>query len=191
MKLETLTKPQVEELYKERLVEDFPPNELKPLPIILKALDEGRYETLGLCEDGAIIGYVFLVKLGRDFLVDYLAVFPERRNKGAGGIMLGLIREHLKDAASIICEVEDPECAEDESQRSLQERRLFFYLRNGCVDTGVRVRTFGVPYIVLNLGRLEAESSEEIWELYQSTYREILPGNMFRGNIEWMQKSDQ
>ncbi len=105
--------------------------------------------------------------------------------------MIGLIREHLKDADNIIVEVEDPEYAEDEAQRSLQERRLFFYLRNRCLDTGVRVRTFGVPYIVLNLGRLEAESSEEIWELYQSTYREILPGNMFRGNIEWMQKSDQ
>ena len=184
MKLQQLTKLQVEELYNAHMVEDFPRDELKPLAIILKAMDDGRYESLGLFDGEVMIGYVYLVKLGRDYLVDYLATFPDKRNNGAGGIMVGLIKEHLMDAANIIVEVEDPKYAEDEAQRNLQERRLLFYLRNGCLDTGVRVRTFGVPYIVLSLGELAIKDPEGIWELYQSTYRELLPEKMFRENIE-------
>lgn len=36
----------------------------------------------------------FLVKLGKDYLVDYLAVCPDKRNSGAGGVMVNLLAEY-------------------------------------------------------------------------------------------------
>lgn len=82
MRLERLTKAQVEEIYKNKMTVDFPKAELKPLEVILKAIDKNIYEPLGLFDDSKIIGYTFLAKLGSDYLVDYLAVNSDSRNSG-------------------------------------------------------------------------------------------------------------
>ncbi len=186
MRLESLSKSQVEDLYKNRMVIDFSKDELKPLWVILNAMDDGKYESLGLYDDETIIGYVFLVILGRDYLVDYLAVYPEKRNQGAGGKMVSLLAEHLSDADNIIGEVENPEYAEDMEKKDIQTRRLSFYLRNGCSDTGLRVKTFGVQYMVLRVGEGSCTDQNSIWEKYQAFYKEVLPKEMFENNVEYM-----
>jgi len=43
MRLVKLTDGQVEKVYQERMIEDFPPNELDPLAVIMKAVEQGRY----------------------------------------------------------------------------------------------------------------------------------------------------
>ncbi|MBO6239556.1 MAG: hypothetical protein J6O61_01740 [Butyrivibrio sp.] len=48
MRLERLTKGQVEDIYKNKMTVDFPKSELKPLDAILKAIDKDIYEPLGL-----------------------------------------------------------------------------------------------------------------------------------------------
>ncbi len=184
MELRLLVTNQVGKLYKEHMVFDFPKDELKPLAMILKAIDEDRYEPLGLFDGEGLIGYVFVVKLGNDYLVDYLATFPEYRNKGKGANLLGLLDEYLKDANSIIGEVEDPLYTLDEEVAALQERRINFYKRNGCKDTGVRVECFGVKYIVLETGKGKGHSTEEVWQLYESFYRSLLPEDKFIKNIK-------
>ena len=151
MKLEYISKAMTEKIYKERMVEDFPEDELKPLGVILKAIELGKYECLELFDGETMIGYVFLVKLDRNYLVDYLAVFPHTRNAGAVGVMVNLLAEYLRDADNIIVEVEDPEYEENEDQKEIQSRRLAFYIRNGCSDTGLKVKTFGVPFKVLRM----------------------------------------
>ncbi len=37
--------------------------------------------------------------MGKDYLVDYLAIYPGKRNIGAGTIMVNLLAEYLRDAA--------------------------------------------------------------------------------------------
>ena len=184
MRLERLNKAQTEALFRERLVVDFPEAEIKPLKVILQAMDDGKYESLGLFDEAGMIGYVFLVKLDKDYLVDYLAVYPKKRNAGAGGAMLGLLAEYLKDADNIIVEVEDPLYTEDAPEKELQARRLGFYYRNGCVDTGLRVRTFGVPFVILRAKEGTCRDNEELWELYRSFYKELLPKDLFEKNVE-------
>ncbi len=183
MRLERLNKSQTEELFRKRLIVDFPEPEIKPLKVILKAMDEGKYESLGLYEESEIIGYAFLVKLHNDYLIDYLAVYPEKRNSGAGGAMVSLLAEYLKDADNIIGEVEDPSYTEDAAQKDLQARRLAFYYRNGCADTGLRVKTFGVPFMILRAKEGKCHDNKEMWELYQAFYREVLPKEMFEKNV--------
>ena len=43
-----------------RLIKDFIKDELKKLPMILKAVDDGVYEGLGIFDDSEMIGYMFL-----------------------------------------------------------------------------------------------------------------------------------
>ncbi len=47
MELITLDKDRGASLYEEKMVHDFKKDELKPLKMILKAIDDGIYERLG------------------------------------------------------------------------------------------------------------------------------------------------
>ena len=183
MELITLDKDRVASLYEERMVHDFKKDELKPLKMILKAIDDGIYECLGLSDGERLLGYTFLVKQGKRYLVDYLAVYPKERNKGRGADILKLLRDHITDAEMIIAEVEDPIYAESLEEKEIQERRVSFYFRNGCSDTGVRVRCFGVPFIIISLGGSSSLDQSAMWEAYQSFYRAVLPKKMFDANI--------
>lgn len=189
MRLMTLTKDQLSDLYSDRMRKDFPPLELKPLFVMLDAVDKGIYETLGLYDGEEIVGYSCLVKQGNDYLVDYLAVYPEKRNSGIGSILVKLLSEHIDSAGCFIIEVEDPDYARDDKDRELRVRRKDFYLRNGCFDTGVRAKCFGVEFILLGMGK-EKLKKQECWGTYSSIYRSILPKDMYDENIELLSFTD-
>ncbi|WP_026529207.1 GNAT family N-acetyltransferase [Butyrivibrio sp. VCD2006] len=183
MELIELNPVQVESIYKERLIVDFPEDELKPLDVILRAMEKGIYECLGLWDEGAVIGYAFLVKMDIDYLIDYLAIYPEKRNSGIGGKMLELLSEYFAEADNILIEIEDPDKAVNEEEKQLQTRRRSFYLRNICQDTGLRIKCFGVPFQLLVLGKIKSENVEALRELYISFYRMVLPKQIFDENI--------
>ncbi len=167
-----LTTEQIVSVYHEHMIEDFPPDELKkPLEKILDAIKIDRYACYGLYSDEELVGYVFLERINNDYLIDYIATFPQKRNGGLGAELLALLTDALKDSDSVIGEVEDPAFADTEEARSLQTRRLAFYHRNGIIDTGVRVTTFGVHYRILALPTGQSHSAEEIRALYKAQYR--------------------
>ena len=150
MKLTNLNIDEIRNIYQTRMVIDFPQAELKPLEYIIEAVNDGIYECLRLYKDEECIGYTFLVKQGNSYLIDYLAVYPDKRNNGAGSKLLSFLKEYLTKADAVILEVEDPKYADSEKEKDIQTRRLLFYLRNDCVDTGLRVRCFGVPFIIFS-----------------------------------------
>ena len=189
MHLKTLTKDQLSDLYNDRMREDFPPSELKPLFVILDAVDKGIYEALGLYDGEEIVGYSCLVKQGNDYLVDYLAIYPEKRNGGIGSILVKLLSEHMDSTGNIIGEVEDPKYARNEDDRKLRIRRMDFYLRNGCFDTGVRAKCFGVEFIILRMDKKKLEK-QKCWDIYSAIYRSILPKDMYDENIELLGFTD-
>ena len=186
MKLAQLNRQQIEQVHKEHMVHDFPKPELKPLDMIYKALDKGCYECLGLFDEDNLIGYVYLVKKDNSYLVDYIATFPEIRNNGAGGQLLSLLDEYLSDADNIIGEVEDPDFTEDPDERNLQQRRLGFYKRNGCRDTGLRVTCFGVHFIIMETGSKTSTDLDSLWLLYSEFYRMVLPSHLYEKSIKRM-----
>lgn len=183
MRLERLTKEQIAWLYRERMTFDFPADELKPLEMIFIAIDKGIYEVLGLYEELRPMGYVTLVKKEGDYLIDYLATWPEVRNRGAGAEMIALLAEYLKDAGSIIGEVEDPEFAMDEEESRLRSRRIAFYHRNGFRDCNVKVQCFGVHFNIIEMGAGLVHSESEIIKLYKMHYKMMLPPEMYEKNI--------
>lgn len=181
MKLVKLEKKTIVEIYNERMVFDFPKDELRPLNMILGPYEKGTYVCYGINDENSdeILGYAFFVKMDQHYLFDYLAVSDAKRGTGIGTSFLALLKEEFRDSDSVIGEVEDPECAENAEDKERKLRRLRFYLNNGYIDTNVRVKLFGVDYIVLEMNLNNSFDEDRITELYLSHYRKMLPKRLF------------
>jgi GNAT superfamily N-acetyltransferase len=184
MKLLSLDKDKIEYIYKNRMILDFPADEIKPLNTILRGIDNGIYECLGMYDEDELMGYAFLIRAEKNYLLDYLAVFSEKRNGGIGSEILRLLLEYLHDARMITVEAEDPEFADNDADRELRSRRIGFYKRNGYSDTGLRVECFGVSYVVLQTGVEERRDKQWYWDIYRSYYRILLTEELYRNNIK-------
>ena len=171
-------------IYRRYMKKDFPANELKPLAMIYRALEQGAYACFALYSGEALLGYAFFYLLRRGagalYLFDYFAVVPGRRDEGLGSSFLRLLSDALRGADCVVGEVEDPETAADAESRLTRERRLRFYLRNGVLDTGVRSRVYGVDYRVLELPTAGAHAPETVRDCYTALYRSMLPHSFFQ-----------
>ena len=58
------------------------------------------------------------------------------------------------------------------------------------MDTGVRVRCFGVPFILISFLDKSSLDQSTVWEVYQSFYRAVLPKKLFDANIELISYAD-
>lgn len=170
-------------VYHKSLKNEFPVNERRPLFLIMKGMMKGTYECLGVFYKGRIIGYAFFLKHDNDYLWDYLAVFQKYRCRGVGSQIIKAVKEYYKNADSVIGEVENPECAGPNEDKSIMARRYHFYLRNGCVDTGVKSVTFGAHFIIIQISGRKMDA-EKIAKVYQMHYKESLPRRLYEGNIK-------
>lgn len=176
---------EVREVYKKFLSVDFSANERRPLVVIERAMEKGLYVCYAALEEGAICAYAFFVVLpgkngsGTRYLFDYYAVAEELRGKGIGGCFIGrLLHETLVDASSVLVEIDNPAYAWDEAEREIRERRRSFYIKNGLIDTGVDVCTFGVEFRLMEAVG-EAADREEVCRNYADLYRVFLPPKVF------------
>ena len=99
-----LTLLQLRVLYARRMVEDFPPDELKPLWMIERALDEGRYSCFGWFEGGEILAYALFVRLGRTALFDYYTVRRDLRDSGDGSRFIRALIERPLAGMDCVCD---------------------------------------------------------------------------------------
>lgn len=173
-----LAEPELEAVYKKYMMQDFPDNERKPLHMIKDALLQDEYDCLGLYGDGVFCGYAFLVRLKDTYLLDYFAVVPERRDAGVGRRFLEMLRAELPAKAAVIIETEDPAFAADDTDKAVRDRRLRFYLRNQCTETGAAANVFGVEYLLLELHG-GTHSAEEIRTAYETLYRSFLSASRY------------
>lgn len=170
-----LTEEELKELYEAHMRADFPPDELKPLPRLLRLLGEGRYEPYGLFEGGELTAYALYWKTGEDpyVMLDYFAVTPRRRGQGTGSALLrDMLERFCRDGGGIFGEVEIPDTG-DASTDALRRRRLEFYRRAGLRRAGFRTKIFGVPYLVLLYGPEISDGA--LMEVARRLYRTAFP----------------
>lgn len=182
LEIKKLNIRQVIVVYRHSLKYEFPANERRPLFLILKGVVSGTYECLGAFYKGRMVGYAFFLKHGNDYLWDYLAVLKKYRCKGVGSKIIQSIRLYYKTADSVIGEVENPTFAKDDKSAETMTRRLQFYMTNGCVDTKVRAKTFGVHFIIIQITG-KALNEQNIAKLYRMHYKVSLPRSLYNGNI--------
>ena len=196
MNIGRLSAAQLRAVYRERMVRDFPDDELKPLSMIEQALRRGAYECAAMFDGDEILAYAFFVILRRDglqyWLFDYYAVREDLRDSGVGSsFMRALAQYHLRSASCVLLEVDNPDTASDQSERALRLRRERFYLRNGLLRTGVRAYVFGVDYRLLELPVNGAHTSGEVAQIYSDIYRSQLTKELFDTMVRVSAEAEQ
>ena len=185
MQIQRLTDfSQVEMLYRTRLKKDFPRSELKPLSGMRHSWEKEAYDCYTLVDGDNTLGYAFFVRLGDNYLFDYLAIVREHRDEGLGSLFLKLLADRLQGAECVVGEVEDPDKATNEEMRILRERRMQFYLRAGYRRTELTSIVFGVAYRILEVPTGKEHTSEELREIYSELYRSILPRTFFQSQFQ-------
>ena len=187
--LRELRLPEMKTIYQTYMTVDFPRNELRPFSSVILLHGQGRYAGYGLFDgQEQLQAYVFFARLQEDaqchYLVDYLAVLPDRRDRGLGSVLLSLLPEALQTSGCIVGEVEDPDMTEDPDEKTVRQRRIAFYLRAGYLDTGVKVNLFGVDYRIMEIPCPTGHSPETIRAVYSAIYRSFLPEPVFRAKVQ-------
>ena len=129
----------------------FPKAELKPVENVKNYLKNDLYTGYGFYENETLLAYALFLILPKEhkLLLDYYAVLEAYRNDGIGSAFLQSLRTDITCADGIYIESENPDYAESEQEKKIQEKRIAFYDRNGAVFTGVLSTLFGVPNRVL------------------------------------------
>lgn len=130
MNFRLLTAKEYPRWYHDQLSEAFVPQERKPLPDILRLLEEGRYEVWGLFDEDELLSYAALWKNATIPLVllDYLGTTRARRNEGLGSDMLSRLEQQGRP---LVAEAEFPVPGGSDAENALRLRRIQFYIRNG------------------------------------------------------------
>ena len=182
--VEELNLAQIRALYAGRMREDFPPDEIKPLSAIERALARGEYVCFGAMDGEDILAYAFFIKLKEIALFDYLAVKKETRDTGIGSAFLQALNAgFLRGMDAVLLEVDDPACAGDAAERTVRDRRLAFYLRNGLADTSVTAVVYGVQFRILALPVGPCPSPDDTRRMYADLYRAVMPPKIFASKV--------
>lgn len=181
-----LTGAELEAMYHAHMERDFPPDELKPLELLVRLIGEGINSVYGCFEGEELIGYYVLARWSesRMVLLDYLAVIPERRGTGVGSYILSSVKKGLEPEAYLFIESENPAYADTPEERETRQRRLRFYHRAGAVEKGVEVLLFGVQYIGLTLCCGSIPTASQQTEAYLELYRHMLPPDWYEKNVK-------
>ena len=182
MKFERLTKEQLKKIYVERMTEDFPEAELKPLEAMYDMMDRDCYEALAVLDDEGVIGYSLMTKIpGQNYLLlDYLSIYKEYRQCGYGSKVLEGLKVYYS-GKTIFIESENPDYI-DEKSHDTAVKRVGFYEKNGVKDTGVLTRIWTVPYINYMLGDLNL-SKEQAQKALEVIYETMIPNKSTRDKM--------
>lgn len=185
MSIDSLTLREIRIIYRERMKQDFPRNELKPLSMIERTLKRGGYLCYGLRDGADILAYAFFVLTEDVYMLDYFAVRKDLRGTGIGsGFLKELCGSLLREASCILVEVDDPAFADSDEEKSVREHRLRFYLKNGLRNTGVKACTFGADFLILSFSGDESRIREDAGAFYSRIYRSILPKPVFERMVK-------
>ena len=172
--LTKLDKKQIEYIYNTFMVNDFPPDELKPLPHLLRMVEEGLCTYYALFEGEEVLSYFGLCVKDGYALVDYLAVNPKKRGQGIGSETLRCLKQ-VAGENTIIIECEDIEKAGSGSEETVRRRRITFYERAGFRLRGVKTNLFGVDYVLLTF----PANADDVRSGYETVYRAMLGDTLY------------
>ncbi len=181
LKIRELSDQELESLYENHFVNDFPRDEQKPLQMILDLKHGDKYLCFGLFENNVMRGYAIVGKDGKskNLLLDYFAILKPYRSDGYGAKFLKLLSGALNEYDGLILEVESLEHAANEEERVQRERRLSFYYANGIKKTNIVASMNKVVYTVLYYPYVTKWQEEKLVEDINSIYRVLYIGDYY------------
>jgi probable selenium-dependent hydroxylase accessory protein YqeC len=184
MEMRLLQADEVRSVYYTHLVNSFPRSEVKPLENILRMMEQGRYECLGIFEKKELCGYAYMVvdQESGYLLLDYLAVVSDRRSCGYGSRILKELRDWYQDRNGIFIESEALRTSANADELVVRRRRLDFYEKNGCELTCVKTDVYGVEYSIFYIPILakQPDHEAELDHIYRTMFSEKAYANHVR-----------
>lgn len=152
--------------YFNHMIYDFPENELKPFDMIEDIIKKGKGLALAYYKNNILIGYATLLYAEDKLLLDYFAIIKDFRNMGHGKKFIKGLKEYFHDYSFLLIESEDND--------SIQaKKRIDFYKRCGCKDSGIKIKLYFVDYALLFLElnkQIDINIKEEILSIYKNVY---------------------
>ena len=151
MQAQELTLEELKQLYQSRISRDFVPNELRPWGNMRALALRGAYRAFAYREKGAVLAYGIFAHCPGAALLDYLAVDPALRGRGLGTRFFQALQGAARQlgAPFFLIEAESLESAQTPAEKEVRRRRIQFYTRCGCRETGLFSFLFGVEYQIL------------------------------------------
>lgn len=164
------------------LQDTFPPDELKPLDMLHRQLDQGVCDAWLLTENGSPKGLALMLRTGGGpyVLLDYLAMLE--KGSGWGSQCLELLKAQYPQGILVEAEAALPELPPE--TLALRQRRLRFYQRAGFVPCPFKNCIFGVVYLVhLWAKRWPENPARACAQAYYQLYRGQLPPQWMNAHI--------
>lgn len=178
----------VRQLYHEHMEVDFPPDERPSAAHFLRITEQGGYQIILFLLEGEEVGYAVFHEKDGYVLMNFLAVYENRRGTGIGTMQLETIRRLYQDKKGIILEADHIDYARDEADALIRRRRVAFYQKCGyvCIPDFV-ILLFGVHYhiMVLPIGEDMSNDREYIYQVLYRMYDHI-PTKYLAGAIQWI-----
>ena len=176
MQIKKLSLEAVEKIYREDIIYQFPPEEMKPFSSMKTLFMRDMYLCFGLYEGEELLAYAFFVREAqvRQILLDYYVVCTPHRSRGIGGKFLHLLREECSGYDAMLIEVENPAYAETEADRAMQVRRVNFYTRNDFRTTPIEVNLFDTEYSIMLMDISAHPDDAETFAALDRLYRDML-----------------
>lgn len=183
--IKRLDKEFVTTIYKEHLINDFIPEEQKPLDWITNLMEKELYFCYGLFDEERFVAYAFFSKAvgEKNILIDYFCVCKEYRSCGYGSKFLELLKNELIEYDSIIFEVESGRDVINEQERITCQRRLAFYHRNGLKESKLHVSLYGVDLIIMYLSLQQAPTDDTLEIALDAIYDALFGEEIHRKHV--------
>lgn len=162
MNIQIATLSELNEIYNNHMIYDFPDNERRPLEHIHYLISKKQYIPYLLVDQNTIIGYAFFYGTHNDYICDYFAILKKYRNHNYGSQFLKQCL-HLFQDKTLYFEVEKPEAPDYD----IKKKRIDFYLKNGLLLSHHEIRLYFVDYLILSNKNI---SINDIQNIYHHLY---------------------
>ncbi len=174
--IKALDLTELKTIYHRYMKIDFPPMELRPYLNMAALSREDCYISYGFYDHEKLIAYACLI-LQKDkayAMLDYFAVMSELRGTGIGSKFLRQLLPLIPTEKGTFVETEKPYSAKSDADRSIRQKRIRFYQKNGALLTTSNCLLFGVDYNLLYFPKEETgQNEEELFAALQKFYAEI------------------
>lgn len=170
-------------VYNEKIVNDFPKEEIPPLIVFEKCIKQGIFECFIFENNEQELGYIVTRKVEDLIFIMVLAIDKNQRGKGLGKQFLNEFKIQVKGNKIILLEAENPEVdGLDEVERISREKRIKFYKDlDFKVTENLKYVLLGIDYKILyySLEDDDIVGPEEIKTYMEKIYSEVLRDRSF------------
>lgn len=156
-------------IYK-RIKKDFAEGEYPPYFILRGQILNGIQQCYLYIEDGVEKAYAVCAAnhLNGYVLISLLSVYPQYRGGGVGTAFLEKIKQSYDKKKGLLVEVEKPDCAKNEAEKTVRQKRIRFYQKAGFqVVPNLDYAIWGVPMHLMVYGQDAFKTDEMMQRIYE------------------------